>query len=65
MGAKLNRLPKATIACMAGLALGGCEIALGCDFRIAEKLQIWFPEINLGVFPAGGGTQRLRGGWLF
>ncbi|HQA50660.1 MAG TPA: enoyl-CoA hydratase/isomerase family protein [Syntrophomonadaceae bacterium] len=61
MGAKLNRLPKATIACMAGLALGGgCEIALGCDFRIAaDNCKFGFPEINLGVFPAGGGTQRL------
>lgn len=61
MGVKLNRMPKPTIASMAGLALGGgCEIALGCDFRIAaDNCKFGFPEINLGIFPAGGGTQRL------
>lgn len=61
MGAKLGHMPKPTIASMAGLALGGgCEIALSCDFRIAaDNCKFGFPEINLGIFPAGGGTQRL------
>lgn len=61
MGAKLGHMPKPTIASMAGLALGGgCEIALNCDFRIAaDNCKFGFPEINLGIFPAGGGTQRL------
>lgn len=61
MGAKLARLPKPTIASMAGLALGGgCEISLSCDLRVAaDNCKFGFPEINLGIFPAGGGTQRL------
>lgn len=61
MGSKLNHMPIPTIASMAGLALGGgCEIALSCDLRIAaDNCKFGFPEINLGIFPAGGGTQRL------
>jgi enoyl-CoA hydratase len=61
MGKKLGGLPKPTIASMAGLALGGgCELALSCDLRIAaDNCKFGFPEINLGIFPAGGGTQRL------
>lgn len=61
MGTKLSRLPKPTIASMAGLALGGgCEISLSCDVRIAaDNCKFGFPEINLGIFPAGGGTQKL------
>jgi len=58
---KIEKLRKPTIALLNGLTLGGgCELALSCDFRIAEKhSKIGFPEIDLGIFPGGGGTQRL------
>ncbi len=54
-------LHKPTIAMLNGITLGGgCELALTCDFRIAEEhVQIGLPEIKLGIFPGGGGTQRL------
>lgn len=57
----IERLVKPTIAMLNGLTLGGgCELALSCDFRIAEEhVKIGLPEINLGIFPGGGGTQRL------
>ena len=53
------RIP--TIAALNGIALGGgAEIALACDFRIAaDSSRFGLTEINLGVIPAGGGTQRL------
>jgi enoyl-CoA hydratase/carnithine racemase len=58
---RLADLPKPTIAAISGYALGaGCEVALCCDFRIAAKNTVLgLPEINLGIIPGGGGTQRL------
>jgi enoyl-CoA hydratase/carnithine racemase len=54
-------IPRATIAEIAGFALGGgCELALACDFRIAShRAKLGQPEILLGIIPGGGGTQRL------
>jgi enoyl-CoA hydratase len=57
----IDRFPKPTIAVLNGLTFGGgCELALSCDIRIAEEhAQIGLPEVKLGLFPGGGGTQRL------
>lgn len=61
MGYKFLKMKKPTIASISGFCLGGgCELAISCDFRIADETAIFgLPEINLGIFPAGGGTQRL------
>jgi 3-hydroxyacyl-CoA dehydrogenase/enoyl-CoA hydratase/3-hydroxybutyryl-CoA epimerase len=59
---RLANAPFATIAAIDGACLGGgCELALGCQYRIASdsaKTQIGLPEVNLGLFPGWGGTQR-------
>jgi enoyl-CoA hydratase/carnithine racemase len=56
----IERVPVPVIAAIHGFCLGGgLEIALACDFRIAEpRAQLGFPEVNLGLLPGGGGTQR-------
>lgn len=58
---KIASLPKPTIAAICGYALGGgVELAAACDFRIAgDNASFGFPEINLGIFPAAGGSQRM------
>ncbi|EDV23122.1 uncharacterized protein TRIADDRAFT_58079 [Trichoplax adhaerens] len=59
----IENMPKPVIAAIQGPCLGGgCELSLSCHYRIAstlDKTAIGLPEVQLGVLPAAGGTQRL------